>query len=164
MSELDNLMNSSVQSAPLMAQSLTGQQSTDICQSGTLTAVNNSVVSVDGGPVLSYNGLNCETMGYNPNNNQLLNTLIAENTYKTDDNTNCLTDRQSTELTFSDLTQPVPNVSSLESNRLLTVDTSLPTVDGVSGAVPEPKSVLIQQVCPLINVNQFLVKFLLFFV
>ena len=145
MSDLDNLMNSSATSAPLLGQSLQQQQLTETVDpmSATVTSVNTSADAVNA--VLSYNELNCETMAYNPNNNQLLNTLIAGNSFKTDEN---LTDRQPTELTFSDLTPPVPNVSTLESNRLLSVDTSLPTVDGVSGAVPEPKSVsILQQVC-----------------
>jgi len=89
--------------------------------------------------------MSCESsaslMVYNQNDNQLLNNLMAQNAYKSSESD--LSSAQ-TQLTFSDLTPPVPNVSTLESNRLLTVDTSLPTVDGVSGAVPDSKSVLIQ--------------------
>jgi hypothetical protein len=94
--------------------------------------------------------INCENsaplMVYNQNENQLLsinNMISAQNDYKP--SVSDLSSAQ-TQLTFSDLTPPVPNVSTLESDRLLTVDTSLPTVDGVSGAVPESKSLLIQQV------------------
>ncbi len=93
--------------------------------------------------------INCENSAailvYNQNENQLLinNMISAQNNYKP--SVSDLSSAQ-TQLTFSDLTPPVPNVSTLESDRLITVDTSLPTVDGVSGAVPESKSLLIQQV------------------
>ncbi|CAG2104391.1 unnamed protein product [Medioppia subpectinata] len=122
-------MSSTVPTAAVPTHS--GQSSADGCVLETTTTVNTSADP--------YNGLNCEPnaslMLFNQNNNQLLNTMIVENSYKSDES---LTERQSTDLTFSDLTPPVPNISQLESNQIMqNSDPSQPTFDGVSGAVPQ---------------------------
>lgn len=138
MSDLDNLMAGSVPSAPQLGQPSAEPVATVV--DGPLSSAVNPYARQ---PILS-----CETMVYNITNSHLMPLLVADTDEDpTGSQTNSLANRQSTELTFSDLTPPVPTLSTLESNRILNVDTSLPTVDGVSDAVPEPKSMLIQQVC-----------------